>query len=395
MARSVFSVSFNMIVSNQTVPYDIYVNSSSVEDRERFVRVFKKDDFLSADDLWNFRSKYIQLYVAEEQRAFFVKSLQSTEAGNDQEKALILKDSAIGHLETLFAHDFTVDVLGQTILGIRDVVDSMINVLQNYDIDRLRSLIASLSLHDSYTYDHSVNVSMYTITLYKAVYPNATNLEIMQAGMSGLIHDIGKVKIPTNVINNPGNLSPEDGKMIKKHPEYGVDLLAEASGNLPAEFNVPVLARAVLEHHENFDGAGYPRKIAGEQIHKLARIVAIADFYDAITTKRTYQESLNEEEALALMEKYSGKKLDPELFKIFKSLTRYANAELHTDLKISNDFDPSQPHEKLPVIKQPEGQGPENFGQIKVIASEADAKTIQKSDKIKVISIEKTQKTHI
>src|SRR5690606_13361046 len=104
----------------------------------------------------------------------------------------------------------------------------------------------------------------------------------------------------TTIINNPGKLSDDDFAEIKKHPGYGNDLIKESHCNCEG-VDFEIIRRVVYEHHENFNGTGYPRGISGEKIHEMARITAIADFFDAITTKRSYHEALSTEDALAVM----------------------------------------------------------------------------------------------
>jgi len=419
MAESFFSVSFELIPIDRGLPYDLFINSSIIESREKFVRIVRLGDVLSKEDLVRFKTKYHQIYVREVQRSIFLKSLvdltddatpeEQPEKGTgenggeqnkrtpgqaplkqvsalDIKKTTVLKDSAIHHLETLFDQDPPTEVLSQTIVGCRDVVESMIDVLQDYNIDKLRELIGSLSFHDFYTYDHSINVSMYCILIYRSLNPEASKEEIIQAGMAGLLHDLGKIKIPTEIINNAGKLSDQDFKEIQKHPGFGQDLLLQSDLNLPADLDPALLARAIHEHHENFDGTGYPNKIGGENIHLLARITAIADFFDAITTKRSYHEPLSLEEAIALMKKFEGKKIDPELFHLFLQHAEQLAAKARTNLEFtSEDFDPCQPHRELPLAiarqaaaaKEASSDGkvkaefpapqPDDFGQVKVI----------------------------
>ncbi|OFZ20558.1 MAG: hypothetical protein A2X94_11070 [Bdellovibrionales bacterium GWB1_55_8] len=397
---SFFSISFELVATDQALPYDLFINSSSLENREKFVKLLRAGDALTKEDLKLFRTKYHQIYVRETQRSFFLKSLVllkddttpvqqpgSPERPSDLEiqKTSVLKESAIHHLAHLFEDEPSTEVLGQTISGFRDVVENMIDVLQDYSIDKLRELIGSLSFHDFYTYDHSVNVSMYCILIYKTLKPNATQAEVIQAGMAGLLHDLGKIKIPTHIINNAGKLSEEEFKEIQKHPGFGNELLNQNDLKLPGDLDPKQLGEIVMAHHENFDGTGYPRKLAGNQIHVMARITAIADFFDAITTKRSYQDPLSIEEAISLMRKFEGKKLDPKLFELFLVHAEKMMGKTESPLEfLTEEFDPCQPHDHLPlgVTAQPkpkpsekpnagsilvEQQPAADFGKVKVI----------------------------
>lgn len=406
MSQSFFSISFELILTDQELPYDLFINSSAIESREKFIKIVRRGDSISKDDLSQYRTKYRQLYVWEEHRQTYLKSLVKIQDENpaplnaqgkvtrvtefDVKKTTIIKQSAIHHLEHLFQGDLNnTEVLSKSVEGCRDVVENLIDVLQKYDIDRLQELIASLSFHDFYTYDHSVNVSMYGIMIFQSLYPQATRLDVLQAGMGGLLHDIGKIKIPTNIINNTGKLSDEDFKVIQKHPDFGRELICQKDLHLPQGIDAALLGRVVCEHHENYDGTGYPRKIAKDEIHEIARITAIADFFDAITTKRSYQDPLSIDDAIVLMKKFEGKKIDPKLFELFVLSTEKLRKKHTVNIEFSEDFDPCQPRSSLPIVPTPHPVsvgGPENFGQVKVIEN----KTPEKSSygKVKVLEDE-------
>jgi HD-GYP domain-containing protein (c-di-GMP phosphodiesterase class II) len=363
MSNNFFSVSFDLIILDKALPYDLYVNSSANHERERFVRIYPKNDPLSYKDLKMFKKKYFQLYIHEFQRGDYLKSMISLSGATDVQKGDIIKSSAIHYLDKLFADDkeFTTELLSETISECKVAVESMVDVIKDYDVSKLQGLIASLSFHDFYTYDHSINVSMYCISLFTAAKPNASKEEIVMAGLGGLLHDIGKIKISTDIINKPEKLSDEEFLVIKAHPTYGLELLTDnpCPDCKGVDFNV--IRRVVHEHHENFNGTGYPKKIAGPDIHLLARITAIADFFDAITTKRSYHEVMSTEDAIGVMSKSVGKKIDPHLFEVFtKSLKQLEHAG-KINKELPDDFDPCQPQNVLP-FRTPKGFKVEGFG---------------------------------
>lgn len=349
--HSFFSISFDLILLNKPMTYDLYVNSSTSETREKFVRIYPRGDVLHEEDIKIFRKKYHQLYVHENHRDEYLKSLIHLNNATDAQKTEIIKSSAIVYLDKLFDKDkeFTTEVLSETIQDCKIAVESMVEVVKDYDVSKIQNLIASLSFHDFYTYDHSINVSMYCIALYNAIKPNAPKEEVVLAGLGGLLHDIGKVKIQTDIINNPDKLSDEEFNVIKAHPKYGYDLLTENSHMDCGEgIDFNILKRIVYEHHENFNGTGYPNKLAGENIHLYARITAIADFFDAITTKRSYHEVLSTEDALNVMAKTTGKKLDPRLFEAFTKNVKQLVTNGKINKELPEDFDPCQPQNVLP-----------------------------------------------
>lgn len=365
---SFFSVRHGLIPTDQVLNYDLYINSSSIKDKEKFVRIFKQGDSLTKEDLEEFQRKYHQLYVAETQRKKFFKSLVKSADVEDLDKVTVLKDSALNYLQNIFEtkKEFSTELLTKNIERCRDVVESMIDVLEGKDIDGLRNLITNLSFHDFYTYDHSINVSMYCISILKALNPEASRRELMHAGLGGLLHDLGKIKIPTHILNNPGGLTKEEYQEIKKHPDFGLDLLLSGHCEIDKDIDLKVIGRIIHEHHENFDGTGYPNKLKGkEEIHYLARICTIADFFDAITTKRSYNEVLPLTEAMNTMRKFRGTKLDPAFFDIFDHHVGYVRHEIHRDLRLLDSFDPTLPYAHLPV--EDEGKKELDFGKIKVV----------------------------
>lgn len=373
--ESFFSVGFDLILLEENLPYDLYINSSSRESREKFVRIFPKDGRLEVEDISVFRSKYHQLYVLESQRSDYLNSLVKSDSFSDLEKTEVIKDSAIVYLHKVFdsSKEFTTEFLGESIEGCRDSVECMIDVLEDYEIDEVQGLIGDLSFHDFYTYDHSINVSMYCISLFRAIKPNAKREELVLAGLGGLLHDLGKIKIPTTIINNPGALSDEDFAIIKEHPNYGQELLNEKE-HCCEGVDFEIITRVVLEHHENYNGSGYPSQLEGKDIHILARVCAIADFFDAITTKRSYHEVLSTEDALAVMEKSVGRKIDPKIFSIFCKNINKLGLKGKVKKELADDYDPCRPQNVLPLIapamkKQAENifkqEGEKKFGKIK------------------------------
>jgi HD-GYP domain-containing protein (c-di-GMP phosphodiesterase class II) len=367
---SYFSVRRDLIQLDRPLSYDLFINSSVVKGKEKFVRIFPAGGILSRPELEEFHKKYVQLYISEEQRKIYLRSLIKESRVNDVDKANVIKDAAIDYLHNIFDKDkeFSTEVLIQGIECCREVVANMVDVLDHHNIESLRGLIGNLSFHDFYTYDHSINVSMYCITIYKALNPNATKKELMHAGLGGLLHDLGKIKIPTHILNNPGGLSEDEYKEIKKHPDFGLELLLGGHCEVNKDIDLKIIARVVHEHHENYDGTGYPAKLKGkDEIHLLARVCTIADFFDAITTKRSYSEVLPISDAMNTMRKFRSIKLDPDIFDIFDNHVRYVRADQARDLRLSDSFDPTLPYAKLPLEEVKRMDKEADFGKIKFV----------------------------
>lgn len=369
--RNFFSVSADLITKDKPLPFDLYINSSIIKNKQRFVRIFPIGEVLTSEELAELKQKYHQLYVNENQRDLYMKSLVQSGEFSEVEAVNFIKDSAIKYLHDVFdpKKEFSTEVLSETINGCKDAVENMIDVLDGQSIDGLRGLIGSLSSHDFYTYDHSINVSMYCITILRILKPTASKTELIHVGLGGLLHDLGKIKIPTEILNCPGGLSEEDYQTIKTHPDLGLALLLDNEDLEIEELDVNTIARVVHEHHENWDGSGYPAKKAEKDIHIFARICAIADFFDAITTKRSYSDVVTVSQGLAIMDRTSGKKIDPKIFKVFSSHVGKSDIENVKDLRMGDNFDPTIPWESFPLEEFEEMYKDDDFGKIKVIDS--------------------------
>ena len=159
--------------------------------------------------------------------------------------------------------------------------------------DNALMLMSQLKEYDEYTVRHSLNVCIMSIVFGKHLNLKPANLRVL--GLGALLHDIGKMKIASSILNKPGTLSDEEYSQVKQHPEYGYRLLKKRT-----ELN-PAIAEIARSHHERIDGSGYPRKLKANTLNTLSMIVAIIDVYDAITTKRCYHNGISPHEAIRLM----------------------------------------------------------------------------------------------
>lgn len=163
---------------------------------------------------------------------------------------------------------------------------------------------------DYYTHTHSVNVGIFTLFLAREV--NIPEDELLRVGMGALLHDLGKCRVDQTILTFPGKLSKEQFEQMKKHPEYGYEILTEEQG-MKDEIQLDI----VRHHHEKLTGTGYPDKLKGKDISIYARISAIADIFDALTTRRTYKDAFPSFDALKLMKEEMTNELDPQIFKKF------------------------------------------------------------------------------
>jgi HD-GYP domain-containing protein (c-di-GMP phosphodiesterase class II) len=375
---SYFSVSYDLVLLGGLLPYNLYINSSNSE-KEKFVRIFPSGEMMLDEDLDRLR-KYKTIYISESQRGIYLKSLAKSSKITDVQKTEMMRNSAFKHLDKIFdkGKEFTTEVLNETVAGCRDSVEAMVDTIQDYDVEKVSELIGSLSFHDFYTFDHSVNVSMYCISILKAYKPKATKKEMVTAGLGGMLHDLGKMKISTEIINNPGKLTDEQFSEIQNHPGYGKELFCNHMYDSD-EIDMEVISRVIFEHHENVNGTGYPNKIKSEDIHLYAKITAIADFFDALTTKRSYHEVMSVQDAVNVMSRTKGKKLDPALFDIFVKSVHHFVQSKNVKVELPETFDPCQPQNVLPFQKVQYEKEKTDFGEIKVLDNAFGKKSNKKN----------------
>lgn len=173
------------------------------------------------------------------------------------------------------------------------------------------ALTAAIDAKDSYTFIHSMNVSKYAVIVAESLGMNTTDVEIIRD--AGLLHDIGKISIPEHILQKTSRLTPEEYEIMKTHVENSTKMIRY----LPdMDYVIP----AVVGHHERFDGKGYPRGLAGEDIPLMARILAISDCFDAMTAKRPYKQALSVSYAINELQNNSGTQFDPALVTQFIDL---------------------------------------------------------------------------
>src|SRR6202008_700567 len=175
-------------------------------------------------------------------------------------------------------------------------------------LDTVTSLAYAIDAKDQYTQGHSQKVSAYAALLAEALGMN--DLEVEEIRLGAVLHDVGKVGIPEAILNKSGPLNLEEWDTMKTHVTFGGKLL---------EPLVPLarIREMVLHHHEFFDGSGYPEALTGEKIPLGARIIAVADAYDTITSDRTYKKARNATDALAELERCANAQFDGTIVKLF------------------------------------------------------------------------------
>mgnify|MGYP000070726583 CR=1 FL=1 len=175
--------------------------------------------------------------------------------------------------------------------------------------DSVLALAAAAEARDRYTYEHVTRVAELSVLIGQAM--GLPRLRLRALAQGAMLHDVGKLYISDLVLQKPGKLTSEEFEQIKQHPALGYELLMRLRG-----FHREALI--VRHHHEWYDGSGYPDGLRGEEIPLEARIVAVADMYDALTTDRPYRRAYSHEEAMAIMAKETGSHLDPACVEAFR-----------------------------------------------------------------------------
>ncbi len=180
--------------------------------------------------------------------------------------------------------------------------------LEEAYISTVRVVAAAIDARDSYTHGHSTRVSELAVALARELGMGGQELEDIE--IACLFHDVGKIKISDAILHKAGKLAPGEWEEMKKHPEYGAEILRKA----------PSLRRfipAVRHHHEWYDGSGYPDGLSGEKIPSEAAIISLADAYDAMTSDRPYRQAMTKEKALNTIREFTGRQFSPDLTPAF------------------------------------------------------------------------------
>ena len=176
------------------------------------------------------------------------------------------------------------------------------------DTKAAESLI-NIAVYEYYTYTHSVNMAAVGTLFGQDLGLGVADLKGLCAGI--LLHDVGKTRISTDILNKKGKLTKEEFEEVKKHPEMGVEILKETGNGFTDEYLI------TLQHHENYDGTGYPRGLKGDEILRCGKVARIIDVYDALTTDRPYAKAIRPFAALKEMKEKMSNCFDKELFKEF------------------------------------------------------------------------------
>lgn len=210
----------------------------------------------------------------------------------------------------------------ETKMLVENIVDEILNN-KNLMVNMI-----DLKVFDEYTFYHSVNVTVLSIVVGVAL--RLPKEQLYKLGLAALMHDIGKVFIPKEILNKPGKLEPEEFEVMKSHSEIGYRHVKEY-------YDLPITSYVgILQHHEKYDGTGYPEKRKGEGISLFGRIISICDVYDALTSDRPYRRGMLPSEAMEYIMGGGGSMFDPKLVMLFTK--KIAPYPIGTCVKLSNNI---------------------------------------------------------
>ncbi len=195
--------------------------------------------------------------------------------------------------------------------------------------------LLQLKEFDQYTTTHSLNVSVLTMGLAEFMGMGAADVRIL--GVAGLLHDVGKIRIPRDLLTKPGKLTPDERAVISQHPRYGAQLILES------EENLDLAAVVAYEHHIMLNGGGYPRFRFPRPCHPAGNLVHVCDVYDALRTRRPYRDAWPAEDALRYVEGRGGMEFDPDIVRAFVAMVRQWESGLTV-----------VPDEQTPIVPPPE-----------------------------------------
>lgn len=276
------------------------------------------------------RSEFIQRLQAWGYEGVYIEEEYTKELDVDKIITPELKTSALNLLKNFFSADEEALNGQENFQDMQDMIEVMSDIVEEilYQEDVIINMI-DLKVYDCYTYYHSVNVAVLAVVIGSGL--GFCKEKLIQLGTAGILHDIGKKFVPHKILAKKGALLSSEYEIVKKHSEKGYETI-KGNSQISGE-----TALGILDHHERYDGSGYPNKKRGREISEFGRILAIADVYDALISKRPYHDAVIPSEALEYIMGGSGTFFDPEYVDVFvKKVVTYP---VGSAVKLSNGLE--------------------------------------------------------
>lgn len=236
-----------------------------------------------------------------------------SEGATDFLRKPLRKDVAIQRIRRILELSYLQKNLQKEVERQTEVAENRRESVERLSWQVVQALAYTIDAKDSYTNGHSTRVAKYSVMLARKMGYTGEKLEQLQ--YAAILHDIGKIGVPIEIINKTSKLTDEEYAIIKTHPEIGENILKEIT-------EIPDIAIGARWHHERYDGKGYPDGLQGENIPELARIIGVADAYDAMTSQRSYRDILPQEVVMAEIEKGKATQFDPEIAELMIELIK-------------------------------------------------------------------------
>lgn len=291
-----------LITQGANIDFTLYETNNSKTQMTLFLQ---SDSVLDGDKKVSLR-EIEHLYVDEQEydkyQSYAQQHLQSVANNSEisfQDKADIVYKQASTVMDELFKNPDSLENMQKS----QSIVDGFVS-LALQDEATLESIM-QIAAHDYYTHTHSINVSIYALSLAKFL--GLKNKDLEDMGMSAMMHDLGKSKVDAAIINKNGKLTDAEFTEMKHHPQRGYDIAIKMG------LKDKRILSGIRDHHEKLDGGGYPRGLKDKQISLFARIIAVSDVFDALTTKRSYKDAMSSFQAISIMKKQMSTHLDLRL----------------------------------------------------------------------------------
>jgi len=296
------SIDKRLITEGAKVDFTVY----EADNTKTQMTAFLQSDTVVCGDKKVYLREIENLYVDQDEynryESYAEKHLHSIASNPDipfTEKADIVYKKASEVMDNLFKNPDSLENMQKS----QNIVDGFVS-LALQDEATLESIM-KIAAHDYYTHTHSINVSIYSLSLAKFLGLKDKDLEDM--GMASMMHDLGKSKVDAAIINKNGKLSDAEFTEMKNHPQRGYDIAVKMG------IKDSRILSGIRDHHEKLDGGGYPRGLKDKQISLFARIIAVADVFDALTTKRSYKDAMPSFQAIKIMKNQMDTHLDMRL----------------------------------------------------------------------------------
>ena len=303
-AQDYIKIRVGALVPGEPLTFNLFLSLQS-----RYVLYLRAGEILSPEKIQYLAEKGAESFFieAKDRQAFkdYIHGKMNSDQLDGRQKAFLLKESSFHLVEELFEKPDIDEALRES----KEIIQDFVNYVDE-EPEGVAHLIG-LSSHDFYTYNHSLDVSIYAIGLAKILGFSGT--ELVEMGRGGIFHDIGKRKVDPAIICKRGPLDDHEWAQMQKHPQWGLEILNQHDVS-------DAVKAACFEHHENFLGNGYPQGLDGEDIHPFGRIIAIVDCYDAMTTKRSYNEPMAPLAAMEFMKTKLIAKFDPDFLNAMYSI---------------------------------------------------------------------------